>query len=388
MGVRGSGDTGAMETEVRIGASLSLTGRYALQGRQAESGLRLWVADANAERGLLVGGARRPARLVIHDDDGRADRLEANLARLLDQDGVDVLFGPYGSDLALRAVRLAAARGRILWNHAGASDAVPAAAPQAVVSGIAPASAYFEALPDFLRRTDPAFDRIAILHASPGTFGAFVASGAAAAAHAAGLEAVSTFPFPPPLADRHKVLADVRAWRPRAVICAGRFEDDVWLAGRREDLGPTVSVLAVVGAGLAAFGAQAGGAAEDVVGPSHWEPPEENGGAGEGDASGFAARHRRACGGPPEYPAALAYAMGTVVAACAARTGSLEGATLRMAAMGLETVTEVGRFCLDPATGRQVGYRPVLVRWQRGAKRIWRAPGGPPTSRIPPSTGR
>lgn len=375
MGVRGSGDTGAMETEVRIGASLSLTGRYALQGRQAESGLRLWVADANAERGLLVGGARRPARLVIHDDDGRADRLEANLARLLDQDGVDVLFGPYGSDLALRAVRLAAARGRILWNHAGASDAVPAAAPQAVVSGIALASAYFEALPDFFRRTDPAFDRIAILHASPGTFGAFVASGAAAAAHGAGLEAVSTFPFPPPLADRHKVLADVRAWRPRAVICAGRFEDDVWLAGHREVLGPTVAALAAVGAGLAAFGVAVGPAAEGVVGPSHWEPCGEAGEEGGGEEGGFAAGYRRANGILPEYPAALAYAMGTVLGACAARVGSLDDAALRRAALEIETVTPIGRFRLDPATGRQAGYRPVLVRWHRGAKRICLSPG-------------
>lgn len=358
-----------MAHEVTVGASLSLTGRYALQGRQAEAGLRLWAAEANEAGGLPLGrGGRRPVRVGIHDDGSRAGGLEANLARLLDEDRVDILFGPYGSDLALRAARLAAARGRILWNHAGASDAVAAAAPEAAITGVAPASTYFASLPAFLRLPDPAFDRLAILHAATGTFGPHVGSGAAAAAREAGLKDVATFPFTPPLADRPEVLAAARAWRPRAMICAGRFEDDVWLAARRGALGPDMEALAAVGAGLGAFGMAAGPAAEAVLGPSHWEPPAPAMVETWPEAAGFAAAYARACGGPPEYPAALAYAMGTVLAACTARAASLEGVALRRAAAGLDLATCLGRFRLDPATGRQVGYRPALVQWRRGAK--------------------
>ncbi len=356
---------------VTVGASLSLTGRYALQGRQAAAGLRFWAAEANARGGLPLGPeARRAVRVVIYDDGSRAAGLEVNLARLQDRDGADILFGPYGSDLALRAVRLVAVRHRVLWNHGGASDAVAAAGPQAVVTGIAPASAYFASLPAFLRRVDPGLDRLAILHGAAGTFGCHVAAGAAAAARQAGLEYVATFPFTPPLADRPDALAAVRAWRPRAAICAGRFEDDVWLAARRDRLGPDCGVLAVVAAGLGAFGAAAGAAAEGVLGVSHWEPPT----SAEQDAcpggAAFAARYARVHDSLPEYPAALSYAIGTVLTACAAGAGALDEHALRQAALGAELPTILGRFRLDPVTGSQVGYRPVAVEWRGGRKRI------------------
>ena len=360
---------GRMAEEVTVGASLSLTGRYALQGRQAEAGLRLWAAEANAGGGLsLETEARRAVRIVVYDDGSRAAGLEANLARLLDDEAADILFGPYGSNLALRAVRLAAARRRVLWNHGGASDAVAAAAPQATITGIAPASSYFAPLPAFLRMADPDFDRLAILHVAEGTFGSHVASGAAAAARQAGQKEVAAFPFTPPLSDRPEVLAAVRAWRPRAALCAGRFEDDVWLALHRDSLGLDCRVLAAVAAGLAAFGAAAGPAAEGVLGASHWEPPAAEQDPRPGGA-GFAAHYARVYGDRPEYPAALAYAMGTVLAACAARVRAVQDHALRQVALGADLPTILGRFRLDAASGRQVGYRPVVVEWRGGRKR-------------------
>jgi ABC-type branched-subunit amino acid transport system substrate-binding protein len=357
--------------EVTVGASLSLSGRYALQGRQAEAGLRLWAADANAQGGPAVQPpGRRAVRLVVHDDGSRAAGLEANLARLVEADCAHVLFGPYGSDLALRAVRLAAARGRVLWNHGGASDAVVAAAPRAIITGIAPASAYFAFLPAFLRQVHPDLDRLAILYNAAGTFGSHVASGAATAAREAGLREVATFPFRPPLADRPEVLAAAGAWRPRVAICAGRFEDDVWLAARRDRLGPDCCAFAAVAAGLAAFGAAAGPAAEGVLGPSHWEPPTTAGEDAWPGGARFAAHFARAYGTLPEYPAALTYAMGTVLAACAACAEALDDHALRQVALGAELATVLGRFRLDPATGRQIGYRPVVVEWRGGRKRV------------------
>ena len=360
-----------MAGEVTVGVSLSLTGRYALQGREAAAGLRLWGQDVNAAGGLLVGdGERRPVQLVILDDASRRAGLEANLTRLLDERAVDVLFGPYGSDLALQAVRLAVARGCVLWNHAGASDDVAAAAFGAVVNGIAPASSYFAELPGYLRKTDPGFERLGILFTERGTFGRHVASGAAAAARATGLREVQLFPFAPPLAERPGVLEAVRGWGPRALICAGRFEDDVWLVSRRADLGASLAVFAAVAAGLAAFGDAAGEAAEGVLGPSHWEPPAPGAAQTARAAADFAAAYVRAFEETPEYPAALAYGMGVVLVACAAGTGSLQGSALRHAAAALELPTPLGRFRLDPFTGRQIGYRPVLVEWHGGAKRV------------------
>jgi hypothetical protein len=55
---------------IRFGASVSVSGRYALQGRQVLAGLRAWVEAVNAGGGLRVhgAGARAPVRLVYYHD--------------------------------------------------------------------------------------------------------------------------------------------------------------------------------------------------------------------------------------------------------------------------------------------------------------------------------
>ncbi|MGH7322263.1 MAG: ABC transporter substrate-binding protein, partial [Candidatus Rokuibacteriota bacterium] len=94
-----------MAGAIRFGASVSLSGRYALQGRQVLAGLRAWVEAVNAGGGLKVhgAGARAPVRLVCYDDQSSPSKAAANAERLLDEDAVEVLIGPYGSDLT-RAV--------------------------------------------------------------------------------------------------------------------------------------------------------------------------------------------------------------------------------------------------------------------------------------------
>ena len=64
------------------------------------------------------------------------------MTRLLTEERVDLLFGPYGSGSTLAAAHLAAAHGKILWNHGGAFDVVIEAGSGSVVSVLSPASHY------------------------------------------------------------------------------------------------------------------------------------------------------------------------------------------------------------------------------------------------------
>ena len=65
---------------LRAGASLGLTGRYALQAREVEAGIHLWAADHGVD-------------LVIIDDRGSPARAVAAYHALLDA-GVEILLGP------------------------------------------------------------------------------------------------------------------------------------------------------------------------------------------------------------------------------------------------------------------------------------------------------
>src|SRR2546429_8917816 len=90
---------------LRIGACLSLSGKYAQFGRQALRGLEAWSS---------LGGT---ADLLAEDD--RSDRraLEAVLPGVAAR--CDLLLGPYSTQLMRTAGRVAGAAGWLGWNHGG-----------------------------------------------------------------------------------------------------------------------------------------------------------------------------------------------------------------------------------------------------------------------------
>jgi branched-chain amino acid transport system substrate-binding protein len=347
-----------------IGMSLSLSGRYRRQGEQVRDGLQLWaeyVRDA---------GQRPAPRLIVLDDESRASVAQAHVRRLLTEHRVDVLLGPYSSGLVRAVAPIADAAGKTLWNHGGTSDAILRAGAGRVVSVASPASDYLRSLPAWVRRRVPKLGRVAVLHAAAGTFAREVARGTAEGARAAGCADVRVVPFESPLLDARALCRETARWDPDLVVSVGTFEDDLAVAQERTRL-PERTVLALVAAGLAAFGDELGALAEGIIGPSQWEPSTDDTPLlGPGSAS-FVGAFEAAFHRSPEYPAAQAFAVGLILMECHRRCGgSLDDAALRGAARLLETTTFYGGFRLDPGTGRQVGHGIRLVRWQDGRKRV------------------
>ena len=78
---------------IRIGASVSQTGAYAALGQNQLRGHRLCVKHANEKGGVL---GRRVA-LLVEDDQSRTAVAVAIYEKLIIQDTVDVVLGPYSS---------------------------------------------------------------------------------------------------------------------------------------------------------------------------------------------------------------------------------------------------------------------------------------------------
>jgi ABC-type branched-subunit amino acid transport system substrate-binding protein len=349
-----------------VGASLSLSGRFQRQGEQARDGLRLW-ADYSAG----TGDARAP-RLIVLDDASRASVAQANVWRLLTEHRIDVLVGPYSSGLVRAVAPIAGAAGKVLWNHGGSSDTIVAESGPHVVSVASEASNYLRGLPGWVRRHAPEATRMTLLHAGPGTFARQVARGAVEAARAAGFTELRITTFEPPLRDASAVVGAAAETEPDLLIGVGGFPDDLAITRERARL-PGGTLLALVGAGLAAFGDELGDLAEGVIGPSQWEPATGEVPLVGPDSEWFARAFEDAFHRAVEYPAAQAFALGLIVAECRRRcAGNLDDRALLDAARALETATFYGGFRLDPATGRQVGHQVRLVQWGGGRKRLLR----------------
>src|SRR4051794_17598380 len=85
---------------IRIGFSMSLTGAVAPNGRQLLLAIEIWRDDVNAAGGLLG----RPVELVYYDDQSNPANVPAIYTKLLSLDKVDLLLGPYATNMAAPAM--------------------------------------------------------------------------------------------------------------------------------------------------------------------------------------------------------------------------------------------------------------------------------------------
>lgn len=356
---------------IRVGMSASLTGRYAPFGRQALAGVQTWVADVNAAGGVRVGTDAPAARLVLrfHDDASRVAGAARATRRLIVDDRVDLLLGPYSSALTRAAARVAASHGVPLWNHGGAADDLYEPGNNWIIGVLSPASRYFVGLVDLVRRAQPGATRLALIGVSRSPFARSVLAGAEAAATGVGFQVVFRADHSPDAAGPDAVAAQLRGAAADLILVAGSFEEDVRLARAIAASRPSGPV-GLVGAGVAAFGAELGNAqADEFYGPSQWEPVGWQQPDLGPPAETVAARLESALGRPADYPAAQAYAAGLVAQRCLERAGAPNPPALRKAAGTLDLRTFYGRFRIDEA-GRQVGHEVAVVQWQHGEKLV------------------
>ncbi len=82
-----------------LGSAISLTGKYSTNGIHAKNGYDLAVERINAMGGVDVGGKSYKLRVVYYDDESTPARGAQLAERLIKQDGVKYMLGPYSSGL-------------------------------------------------------------------------------------------------------------------------------------------------------------------------------------------------------------------------------------------------------------------------------------------------
>ncbi|WP_210649215.1 amino acid ABC transporter substrate-binding protein [Nocardioides sp. SYSU D00065] len=116
-------DSGSAEDgdgPIKIGISLPLTGDFSEPGKGVQRGYEAW-ADYVNENGGLLG---RDVELTILDDQSNADRVAADYEKLINQDGVDLVFGPFSTRLVVPAAQVAQDYGFLFVEPAGAAEEV------------------------------------------------------------------------------------------------------------------------------------------------------------------------------------------------------------------------------------------------------------------------
>ena len=94
---------------IKIGFSMALTGPLAPNGKQALLGAQIWAEEINAKGGLLG----RKVDLVYYDDQSKPATVPGIYTKLLDVDKVDLVVGPYGTNMNAPAMPVVMQKGKV-----------------------------------------------------------------------------------------------------------------------------------------------------------------------------------------------------------------------------------------------------------------------------------
>jgi len=85
--------------EIHLGSAISLTGKYATNGIHAKNGYEYGIQKIKDAGGVMVDGKCYNFKVTYYDDESKGDRGATLTERLISQDKVQYMLGPYSSAL-------------------------------------------------------------------------------------------------------------------------------------------------------------------------------------------------------------------------------------------------------------------------------------------------
>jgi branched-chain amino acid transport system substrate-binding protein len=345
---------------IRIGASLSLTGTYAKLGKYQHEGYQLCLKEANARGGLLG----RKIDLVVYDDQSTPATAVRLYEKLITEDKVDAVMGPYSSPVSEAAANVTEKYQKVMVMPLAATTSIFKKGRKFIFMVISPAEVYLDGLVDIAAKRG--LKTVAIVNEDT-LFTKTAAIGTAEAARKRGMQVVFQEAYPKGNQDFSAILSKIKAASPDVVAAATYFDDAVALVRQMKELNVNPRMLGVtVGGDLPEFYDLLKQNAEYIYGATQWEHTLPYPGNKE-----FFEAYKKEFGREPVYHSAAGYAGCTVYLEGVKRAGTLDSAKVREALLKLETKTAFGDYKVD-ADGFQVAHTMVLLQWQDGKKvTVW-----------------
>lgn len=349
---------GAQSAEsIKIGTTQSLTGHYKEFGIEQLRGLQMWVADINS-RGSLLG---RPVELVHYDDGSRDARSVEEYTKLIEQDKVDLLVGPYSSSLTLKASLVAEKYNIPMVASAASAEEIWSRGLNNIFGIDTPTASYMEGISV---ATDAGAKTFAIVFAQT-EFAIDVAAGVRRNIGNNSSRLILDEGYPPEQRDFTALAKRLAQADADVIMGVSYLEDSIALVRALKQANVKPRMLAfTVGPALHDFGVELGADAEGVVGVVQWLRSVRLPGAQD-----FAYRYRQRYGHNPGVHAVIGYSAGQVIEAAVRLAGTTDHDAVREQLQTMYFRSLLGKYEVDE-TGRQKGMRNYVLQWQEGHRRL------------------
>nr|VFK50296.1 MAG: branched-chain amino acid transport system substrate-binding protein [Candidatus Kentron sp. TUN]VFK51411.1 MAG: branched-chain amino acid transport system substrate-binding protein [Candidatus Kentron sp. TUN] len=346
------------EQEIVIGASAAKTGKYARTGQEQLNGIRMWVEDVNAMGGLLG----KPVRLVHYDDESQPEIGTELYERLITDDQVDLLIGPYSSGITIRASAVAENYNIPMVSTGASASKIWSRGYKNVFGLYTPAEEYMNQILEFAKSEGLA--KVALIYADT-AFPRGIAIGVREKVAALGMDLVFEEKYTKDSVSFSPIILKIRSKKPDVIIGGSYLPDSTAFIrqAKKNQLKAKIFAFAV-GPALPDFGKNLGVDAEGVMGNSQWEPNLSLAGIKE-----FVKIYKEKYDRIPGYHAAGGYGAGQVIEAAIRQSGSIEQDKIRNILLQLDITTIFGHYKVDE-TGKQIGKPAYTIQWINGKREL------------------
>jgi len=378
--------TGTFDGTILFGAPLSLTGSLSKEGNLSKEGYEIWKTVYNQAGGIVVGDKHYKIDTKYYDDTSDAQKSATLADKLINEDKINFLLGPYGTSATLQVSTVAEKNKMPMVEGNGTAESIFSQGYQYSFLVGSPAKSYLLGVIDMALAQDPKPATVAILSADD-PFSVEVANSTQAYAQSKGLQIVYFQKYPANSADLRAPLTEAKGKTPDMVINSGHFAESVAIMQQAKELGFNAHAFAFsVGPSLPDFQTTLKADSNYVFGGAQWTPDLKYQGIDLFQTpANYNALYQAQFGHNPAYQSADATASGIAYVQAIEAAGTLDPKAVRDAIAKLDFISFYGQIKFDER-GVNI-YKPMVVQqWQNGslatvwppdvasAKPMWPAP--------------
>jgi len=253
-----------------LGAAVSLTGKYSSNGVHTQNGYNMAVDRINSKGGIKVGGKTYKFDIIYYDDESNPKRAAQLAERLISQDGVEFMLGPYSSGLTKAMAPVTEKYGVPMVEANGASRSLFTKGYKYLFAVLAPANLYLDvAIRTAVELNGGKGVKIAMAFEQD-AFSQDVRLGIVDAAKETGSKIIIDDKLPKELNDMAATLAKVKATKPDVLVVSGHTKGALTAIRQIAEMKVDVPMLAMTHCDAAKLSKQHGKNSQYALCASQW----------------------------------------------------------------------------------------------------------------------
>ncbi|HEX7053481.1 MAG TPA: amino acid ABC transporter substrate-binding protein [Burkholderiales bacterium] len=367
------------QNTIVLGSAISITGKYSQEGKNAKDGYDFAVKRINDRGGVKINGKSYKLEIKYYDDESTPARTAQLLERIINQDGIKFILGPYASGPTKAAAPVIEKYKVPMVEAEGASRSLFTQGYKYMFAALSTSEQYLSPAIDlaaeFAKKINKKPSQLTIAMAFENDpFSLDVRQGVVDTAKKYGMKIVIDDKMPRDLSDISATLTKIKALKPDVLVFSGHTKGAITATRQMKEMGVNAPMIGITHCESADIIGKFGAAAEGILCPTQWAETLKYKDPLFGTAMDYNNAFLKAHPEYKEVPYQTAQASAAIEiwADAFRRAQSFDTEKLRDTLAKTEMETFYGKIKFDK-TGKNIG-KPMVLRQVQNGKYVVVAP--------------